>query len=941
MKLIRANGDGRFAGLNPYINRRNFLRAAGLGGLGAGVYALSGPALVEEVEAQGKAPVPPKLDQHKTICTNCAVGCGFIGETKDGVWVSQEPWFEHPINLGSLCSKGMAAREKVSSEKRLRYPMKLEGGKWKRISWDQAMTEITAKIQEIRKQHGPDALMILGSAHHNNETAYALRKFAALWGSNNLDHQARICHSTTVAGLANVWGYGVMTNHMNDIRNSRSILLIGENPSESHPISMQHILTAKEVNRAVIIAADPRFSKSVAFATKHIQLRSGTDVAFIYGLCNVILANGWEDKKMINDRTYGFPEWREVVKQYDPDTVANVCGIKKEDIHWAAKAMADNRPGTVIWAMGGTQHSNGTSVTRSYCTLQLILGNMGKPGGGANVFRGHDNVQGATDLGVLSDTLPGYYGLGASAWKHWANVWDVDLDWLKGRFKDEKLMQKAGFTVARWYEGVLMDANKELSNGGVNIHGVLYWGHSTNCESQLDRIKRALDKVELLVDIDPFVTSTSTLPDRKDGVYILPAASNYEQWGSVTNTNDDIQYRNRIVPPVWESRTDMAIMLDFAERLGFKDKLIHSKRGDWRGLPKSAKDLKELSEQSVNDIQREWNLGMLSVGMRGQTPERIKLHYEWAYAFNVKTKRAEGGPVNGDYWCLPWPCWNEKHPGTPIKWSSEIPVMEGGLPFRVRWGEKSPDGRNMLAANGSAPPGGSINGGYPPAKDFATDLTGKAIDDYLAKGLSPIGNGRARFNAWNIPDPIPLHHEPIHSPRPDLITKYPTYDDVKDQFRVPTLFKSLQKPEWVKDFPIILTSGRQVEFEGGGWAERNEWWLVELQPEMYAEIHPKLANDHGIRHGDWMWIESPKDLDDAPSRVKVKAKVTKRVGPDTIFLPFHWGGVLSGTSYVNKFPAGNAPYAIGESANTITNYGYDRVTQMQETKTGLCRIKKA
>jgi formate dehydrogenase major subunit len=148
-----------------------------------------GPTLVKEAKAAGSA---PKHEQIKTICGNCAVGCGFIGEVQNGVWVGQEPWFEHPINQGSLCSKGAGAREHVVNEKRLRYPMKLEGGKWKRVSWDTAMGEISSKLKDIRKKYGPDAMMILGSAHHGNETAYALRKFAAYWGTNNIDHQARI-----------------------------------------------------------------------------------------------------------------------------------------------------------------------------------------------------------------------------------------------------------------------------------------------------------------------------------------------------------------------------------------------------------------------------------------------------------------------------------------------------------------------------------------------------------------------------------------------------------------------------------------------------------------------------------------------------------------------------------------------------------------------------
>jgi formate dehydrogenase major subunit len=193
MKLVRANGDGGLGALNPHLNRRNFLRAAGIGGLGAGLYGLAGPSLVKEVEAQGQTePQPPKLAQFKTICTKCAVGCGLIGEVQNGVWVGQEPWFEHPVNQGSLCSKGAAARSAVISEKRLRYPMKLEGGKWRRLSWDQALSEVSARLMDLRKKYGPDALHICFSAHYSNENGYGIRKWAAMWGTNNADFQARI-----------------------------------------------------------------------------------------------------------------------------------------------------------------------------------------------------------------------------------------------------------------------------------------------------------------------------------------------------------------------------------------------------------------------------------------------------------------------------------------------------------------------------------------------------------------------------------------------------------------------------------------------------------------------------------------------------------------------------------------------------------------------------
>jgi formate dehydrogenase major subunit len=290
-------------------------------------------------------------------------------------------------------------------------------------------------------------------------------------------------------------------------------------------------------------------------------------------------------------------------------------------------------------------------------------------------------------------------------------------------------------------------------------------------------------------------------------------------------------------------------------------------------------------------VLREITMGALSIGYNGATPERLKRQQEWAHVFEIKTKKAVGGPVHGEQWGLPWPCWSETHPGTPILYRIDVPVSEGGCGFRAVWGPKAPDGRELLAAAGSAPVGGP-DAGYAAEANYATDLTQGAIQKALSEGRSPYGNGRARFNSWNIPDPLPVHREPIHSPRPDLIAKWPTYDDVKEHYRVPQPYKSMQKPDWVKAYPLILTTGRVVEYEGGAAQERSSPWLVELNPEMYVEVHPKVAHDHGPRHGEWCWIESPEDMDAQPSRIKVKVKVTKRVGPDTVFLPFHWGGVF-------------------------------------------------
>ncbi|MEO0503713.1 MAG: molybdopterin-dependent oxidoreductase, partial [Pseudomonadota bacterium] len=205
---------------NASVDRRAFLRGSGLviGGLSA--IAATGGTVTQANAATAAA---GKVDLKKTVCTHCSVGCTVVAEVQDGVWTGQEPGWDSPFNLGAHCAKGAAVREHAHGERRLKYPMKKEGGEWKRISWEQAIDEIGGGMMNIRDESGPDSVYWLGSAKHNNEQAYLFRKFAAYWGTNNVDHQARICHSTTVAGVANTWGYGAMTNSYNDIHNSKAI----------------------------------------------------------------------------------------------------------------------------------------------------------------------------------------------------------------------------------------------------------------------------------------------------------------------------------------------------------------------------------------------------------------------------------------------------------------------------------------------------------------------------------------------------------------------------------------------------------------------------------------------------------------------------------------------------------------------------------------------
>lgn len=924
MAQIKLNSNQRTTGsrisINPQIGRRTFLKLFAATSAVAGV-SLSSP-FVKKVSA-AETPYPGSKTV-KTICTHCSVGCGIYAEVQNDVWVRQEVAFDHPISQGGHCCKGAGAIDMVTSEKRLKYPLKKVNGKWQKISWDQAIDEIGKKLLDLREKDGPDSVMWIGSAKVSNEMGYLQRKLAAFWGTNNVDHQARICHSTTVAGVAVTWGYGAMTNSINDMRHSKCFFFIGSNAAEAHPVAMQHILHAKEVNNAPIIVVDPRFTKTAAKGTDYVRLRSGTDVAFVMGIINVIIENGWEDKEFIRTRVTGFEQLKEVAKAYTPEVASRITGVPADEIVRVAKILANNRPATVIWCMGGTQHSTGSSNTRAYCILQLVLGNMGKSGGGTNILRGHDNVQGVTDMGVLSNTLPGYYGLAAGSWKHWCRVWDVDFEWMKARFKDEKYLSKPGFTLSRWYEGVIQE---DKISQYTPLKAVVFWGCSSNSQSQYHKLKKALDKLDLVVIIDPFPTMTAAACD-KDNVYILPSTSQYETSGSVTSTQRSLQWRYQVVKPINECKDDYEIMKLFTGKFGFADKFY--------------KNIKQTPE----DITREINKGTLTIGYNGQTPERIKKHTDYWHTFDVDTLIARGGPCDGEYHGLPWPCWTTEHPGTPILYDISKPVAKGGLPFRARFGtEYTYPGKakeNILATEGIYNPGSEVKGGYAEFKDvvpgtnWKNDLTQETIKTAIKRGMAPFGNAKARCYVWEYPDKIPVHREPLHSPDKEMIAKYPTFEDKPDHYRVYTKFKSEQKPEWVDEYPIILTTGRLVEYMGGGAETRSNKYLAELQPDMFAEVNIKMANDYGLRDGDMIWIESPNG-----GKIKVKTKVSERVDAKTIFLPFHFGGFFMGDTWAGKYPEGTAPYVLGEAANVVTNYGYDIVTQMQETKTGLCRIKKA
>src|SRR5687768_3592919 len=960
------------------MDRRAFLQRSGVT-IGAGAVASQLPfSMIGTAEAQKEN--QGKIEVRRSVCTHCSVGCAIDAVVQNGVWVRQEPVFDSPLNLGAHCAKGASVREHgiTHDSHRLKYPMKLEGGKWKRLSWDQAYDEISKKMLEIRKESGPDALFVVGSSKHNNEQSALLRKWVSLWGTNNTDHQARICHSTTVAGVAQTWGYGAMTNSYNDEQNSKSLLFLGSNACEAHPVSMLHTLHAKE-NGCKVIVADPRFTRTAAKADKYVRFRSGTDVPLLFGVLHIIFKNGWEDKEYIRQRVYGMDAVKkEVMEKWTPEAASAATGTPVEDLHYIAKTLAENRPGFIIWAMGQTQHNNANGVVRASNILMLALGDVGRSGGGCNIYRGHDNVQGATDIGPNPDTLPGYYPVAVpGSWVHWANVWNVDLEWLKKRYASEAMMAKPGMTVSRWIDGVL--EKNDAIDQDPNLRAIFFWGHAPNSQTRGSEMLEAMRKLDLMVVIDPYPSASAAMfaKVRKDGAYLLPAATQFETEGSVTASNRSIQWREKVIDPLFESRSDQMIMYQLAVKLGFADQFLGKRDGKQQlRLVKAPGG----EEPSIEDVTRmETNRGAWTIGYTGQSPERMQAHMRNMHVFDVKTLRARGGKdaktgydLTGDYFGMPWPCYGKpelKHPGSPNLYDTSKHPMDGGMAFRALFGMER-EGVNLLAEDGVHNKGSDITTGYPQfdhvllkklgwwdelsdeekkaaeGKTWATDMSGGIIRVAMKHGCSAFGNAKARAVVWNFPDPIPQHREPLFSPRPDMVEKYPTHDDVKNLWRLPTLFKTAQqgavKEEMHKKFPLILTSGRLVEYEGGGDETRSNPWLAELMQDNFVEINPKAAADRGIRNGEYVWVSTPgKNGDGTNVRLRVKAKVTEGVGPDTCFIPFHFAGWWQGEDMLPYYPEGAAPIVRGDAVNTATTYGYDRVTMMQETKTTLCQVAKA
>ena len=385
---------------------------------------------------------------------------------------------------------------------------------------------------------------------------------------------------------------------------------------------MLHMLHAKETGARMIVV-DPRFTRTAAKADDYVRIRSGTDIAFLFGMLYHIFKNGWEDKQYIHDRVYGMDKVQEeVMTKWTPDKVEEVTGVPEAQVYKVAEMMAKNRPSTLVWCMGQTQHTIGNAIVRASCIVQLALGNVGVSGGGANIFRGHDNVQGATDVGPNPDSLPGYYGIAAGVWKHFAAVWGVDYEWIKKQFASQAMMEKPGMTVSRWIDGVL--EKNELIDQDPNLRAVVFWGHAPNSQTRGKEMVEAMKKLDLLVVIDP--VSVGDRGDGGDGAQgrRVPAAGVHavrdlglghriEPLAAMARAGDRRRCSSR--RPITRSCSQ------FAKKFGFDKELVKNYE------IVEARRRREVRRADARvDPEARSTAACWTIGYTGQSPERLKLH---------------------------------------------------------------------------------------------------------------------------------------------------------------------------------------------------------------------------------------------------------------------------------------------------------------------------
>ncbi len=554
-----------------------------------------------------------RVNVAETTCGYCAVGCRFDvygkqrGDDREILGVRATDPEKAPVNNISTCVKGKFGYDFVDSDERLERPLVKEDGQFREATWDEALSRVVEEFDAIREEHSSDAIAVTSSSKATNEENYLVQKFARqVLGTKHIDNCTRLCHSSTVAALKQTVGYGAMTNRINeDIGEADAYLITGANVTSSHPVLSTRLIQNVR-DGADLVVFDPRKIHLADHADQYTRTEYGTDVAWINGMIRYVIENDLHDEAFVEERTKGFEDLREKVQPFTPEAVEEEAGVPPEELKSAAHTIAEADTCVFGWAMGLSQHATGTQTVLALADLALVTGHVGKPGAGLSPFRGQNNVQGGGgDMGPIPNNLPGYQSLkDEDVLDKFEDAWGV-------RPPDE-----VGLRVTEMFEAVLED----------HLHGMYIVGENpVVSEPDIEDPEQALRDIDFLVVQEIFMTETAKYAD-----VVLPAATFAEKTGTFTNTERRVQMVNPVLDPPGDARTDLDIVTELANRMGF----------DW-DYEDSAAVMDE-----VNDLVPIYG---------GVTHERLR-------------ERGDG---------LQWPVWGEDHPGTPYLYEEEFNFEDG------------------------------------------------------------------------------------------------------------------------------------------------------------------------------------------------------------------------------------------------------------------------
>ncbi|MDP6909238.1 MAG: formate dehydrogenase subunit alpha, partial [Flavobacteriales bacterium] len=483
-------------------------------------------------------------EKTRTICTYCGVGCNLEVSTKNGEILSIQAPYDAAVNQGHTCLKGRYAFKFYDHPERLRSPMIKRNGEFEEVSWDEAYDFIADKLNSFKKDFGPDSIAGISSSRCTNEENYLMQKFIrAVVGTNNIDGCARVCHSPTALGMQRTFGTGAATNSVDDLNHTDCILVIGANPTSAHPVTGVKLKQFAMKGHPTIVI-DPRKTELAKYATHHIPLRPGTNVAVLNMMMYYIIEGGLVDESFIKDRTEGYDDFVSSLKELDLDGMERVCGVDRELIKGAAIAYASASNAMSFHGLGVTEHSQGTFTVMQIADLALLTGNIGRKGVGVNPLRGQNNVQGAADMGVQPHQGAGYL-----------DVTNPDIQNKYETFYGVDLPSHVGYKIPEMFDAALEEKLKAIWIIGEDV---------VQTDPNTQKVIKALEKIDLVVVQELFMTETAKYAD-----VILPGSSFLEKNGTFTNGERRVQRVNQAVEPIDGTKPDGQIIVDIMNRMGY------------------------------------------------------------------------------------------------------------------------------------------------------------------------------------------------------------------------------------------------------------------------------------------------------------------------------------------------------------------------------------